>query len=190
MAGHRSPEFAERDAIFYAGWLGHYVGDGSNPMHTTVHHNGWIGPNPNGYTTSDTVHWKMEGIFVAANPSVLQFANLMSPTPRRLNDPFQDYLSYLRQSHTLVEKTYQLEKDGGFDGAGTPASREFIKQRLAAGAEMLRDLWYTAWLDSAQQPLPTTTPDPASTPAPANPPPPRMRTAPKLGDTAPPLPGN
>ncbi len=27
LAGHRSPEFAERDAIFYAGWLGHYVGD-------------------------------------------------------------------------------------------------------------------------------------------------------------------
>ena len=34
-----------------AGWLGHYVGDGSNPLHTTVQYNGWTGPNPNKYDT-------------------------------------------------------------------------------------------------------------------------------------------
>src|SRR5581483_4481083 len=42
---------AEQNAVFYAGWLGHYVADASQPLHATVHYNGWTGLNPNGYTT-------------------------------------------------------------------------------------------------------------------------------------------
>jgi hypothetical protein len=178
LRDHQNPEYAERDAIFYAGWLGHYVGDGSNPLHTTVQYNGWVGPNPNGYTTSNTIHWKMEGVFVAGNLKQLQFEDLVSPTPQKLEHPFQDYLAYLEASNKSVERCYQLEKQGGFDEAGTAQSRDFIKQRLAAGAEMLRNLWYTAWLDSAQDPPPWNPPKPV----PANAPPPNMRTAPKLGD--------
>jgi hypothetical protein len=33
---HRATANAEANAIFYAAWLGHYVGDGSNPMHTSI----------------------------------------------------------------------------------------------------------------------------------------------------------
>jgi hypothetical protein len=186
---HRNPEFAERDAIFYAGWLGHYVGDGSNPLHTTVQYNGWVGPNPNGYTTANTVHWKMEGVFVAANQKQLQFADLVSATPRELADPFQDYLTYLHDSNLLVEKVYQLEKAGGFDGEGTAEARDFIRHRLAAGAQMLRNLWYTAWLQSAQDPPPYVPPKPATTPTPENTKPP-MHTAPQLQAPATPQPGS
>ena len=150
VAEHRSPEFAEANAIFYAGWLGHYVGDGANPMHTTIHHNGWIGANPKGYTTANTVHWKMEGIFVAANLDALQFADLVPAQATVMADPFHDYLSYLRDSYKYVETAYQLEKDGGFNGQGTAAGREFIRHRLAAGATMLRNMWYTAWVRSGE----------------------------------------
>ena len=69
---------AEADAIFYAGWLGHYVGDGSNPMHTSIQYNGWVGPNPKGYTTSHDVHSKMETAFVNANPEVTHIADLVA----------------------------------------------------------------------------------------------------------------
>jgi hypothetical protein len=31
----------------------------------------------------------------------------------------------------------------------TPEHKAFAAARLAAGAEMLRDLWYTAWVTSA-----------------------------------------
>jgi hypothetical protein len=182
LRDNRSPVFAEHNAIFYAGWLGHYVGDGANPLHTTVNYNGWTGANPNGYTTANTIHWKMEGLFVAANLKELPFANLVSPTPQKLNDPFQDYLAYLHQSYSLVEKCYQLEKEGAFDGAGTPASREFIEQRLAAGATMLRNLWYTAWFDSAQDPSPRV---PPAVTTPGHTRSPKMPTAPKLGNTPP-----
>jgi hypothetical protein len=60
------------------------------------------------------------------------------------------YVAYLRHSATCVERVYQLEKAGGFVGAGSAESREFTAERLAAGASMLRDLIYTAWLKSAE----------------------------------------
>ncbi len=66
-AAHKSTRDVEQAAIFYAGWLGHYVGDASQPLHTTIQYNGWTGPNPNGYTTAHTIHWQFEGPFVDAN---------------------------------------------------------------------------------------------------------------------------
>jgi hypothetical protein len=150
-AEHRSTADAEADAIFYAGWLGHYVGDGSNPMHTSIQYNGWVGPNPKGYTTSHDVHSKMETAFVNANPEVTEIAALMH-APRRLDHPFEDYLAYLRESQSKIERAYELEKTGGFDGHGGRESREFIRRQLAHGAQMLLDMWYTAWINSAQEP--------------------------------------
>lgn len=144
---------AEANAIFYAGWLGHYVADGANPLHTTKQYNGWVGPNPKGYTTAHDIHWKMEGPFVGRNTEQLPFADLVG-APKHLDDPFNDYIAYLRDSQKYVEQVYELEKACGFEGSGTPESREFIRKRLAAGSQMLMNLWYTAWIDSAKEPEP------------------------------------
>jgi S1/P1 Nuclease len=140
----------EQAAIFYAGWLGHYVGDASQPLHTTIQYNGWTGPNPNGYTTEHKIHWQFEGPFVAANVHVPAVQSKMTPTHAVDGDMFEAYVTYLRHTSTYVEKVYQLEKAGGFSGAGTAESREFTTERVAAGASMLRDMIYTAWLDSAK----------------------------------------
>ncbi len=136
--------------IFYAGWLGHYVGDGSQPLHVTVKYNGWVGPNPNGYTTEHQIHCQFEGPFVAANIHAADVQARMTPVRAIDGDMFDAYVAYLRHTATFVEKVYQLDKAGGFVGAGTPESREFTAERLAAGASMLRDMIYSAWLDSAQ----------------------------------------
>jgi hypothetical protein len=149
-AGHSTAD-AEANAIFYAGWLGHYVGDGSNPMHTSIQYNGWVGPNPKSYSTAHDVHSKMETVFVNANPEVTHIADLVS-TPRHLDHPFEDYISYLRESNSKVERAYALEKFHGFDGHGTAESREFIRQQLGRGSQMLLNMWYTAWVDSAKEP--------------------------------------
>ena len=140
----------EAAAIFYAGWLGHYVGDGSQPLHTTIQYNGWTGPNPNGYTTGHQIHWQFEGPFVAANLHEPEVRAKMTEPKALEGDPFDSYVAYLRHTATYVEKVYQLEKAGGFVGAGTAESREFTAERLAAGASMLRDMIYTAWLESAK----------------------------------------
>jgi hypothetical protein len=149
-AAGRDTRPVEQAIIFYAGWLGHYVGDGSQPLHTTEKYNGWVGPNPNGYTTGHQIHWQFEGPFVGANLHEPEVRARMTAPKAIDGDIFDSYVAYLRHTATYVEKVYQLEKTGGFVGAGTAESREFTAVRLAAGASMLRDMIYTAWLESAK----------------------------------------
>jgi hypothetical protein len=148
QAAHQPTLAVERAIIFYAGWLGHYVGDGSQPLHTTIQYNGWVGANPNGYTTEHKIHAQFETAYVAANITAKDFARLVQ-APERLDDPFARYVAYLRQSNALVENVYALEKAAGFTGKGSPAAFDFTTHRLAAASQMLLDLWYTAWLESA-----------------------------------------
>ena len=139
----------EQAIIFYAGWLGHYVGDGSQPLHVTIQFNGWTGPNPNGYTTDHKIHYQFESPFVEANMHEAEVRATMTPVKAIDGDMFDAYVAYLRATKSYVEKVYQLDKVGGFVGAGTPESRQFTAERLGAGASMLRDMIYTAWLESA-----------------------------------------
>jgi len=157
VAAKQDTKPSEAEIIFLAGWLGHYVGDGSQPMHTTIQYNGWTGPNPNGYTTEHRIHSLFESTFVHANVKSADVQPLVAATkPAVLKDVFADYLAYLRHSNTLVEQTYQLEKQGAFAGVGTPAGKAFVDQQLAAGAIELRDMIYTAWIKSAD-PVPAYT---------------------------------
>lgn len=149
LANHGDTAPVEQAIVFYAGWLGHYVADGSQPLHTTVHYNGWVGPNPNGYTAGHKIHSQFETEFVAnLNPSDVQAK--MTPLEPIDGDVFDAYMSYLRRTNANVEEVYKLEKAGGLTGQGTPASRDFTAERLAAGASMLRDMIYSAWLESAK----------------------------------------
>jgi hypothetical protein len=140
---------AEQAAIFYAGWLGHYVGDGSQPLHVTVNYNGWTQKdNPHNYTDDHKIHWRFEGPFVAKNIHRQDVEPFVTPV-HVLNDPFDDFMAYLRQSQLKMERVYELDQQHGFDGAGTAESRKFTAERIAAGASMLRDMIDTAWIDSA-----------------------------------------
>ena len=149
-ARHENTRPVEQAIIFYAGWLGHYVGDGSQPLHTTIQYNGWVGPNPNGYTIGHQIHWQFEGPFVDANLHEPEVRAKMTPAKAIDGDIFDAYVAYLRNSKTYVERVYQLDKADGFIGAGSRESREFTAERLAAGASMLRDMIYSAWLESAK----------------------------------------
>jgi len=149
---HADTKPVEAAILFYAGWLGHYVADGSQPLHTTINYNGWVlKDNPNGYATEHTIHSRFETTFVAANITAADVHPLVS-TLKPVGDEWTDYLTYLHQSNSLVERVYQLDKQKGFDGAGTPEGKQFTEERLAAGASILRDLIYAAWVQSAQPP--------------------------------------
>jgi hypothetical protein len=141
----------EQAAIFYAGWLGHYVGDGSQPLHTTINYDGWaLKDNPKGFSTAHGIHWKFEGPFVAANIQQAEVAKKMTEPKPVSGDVFDSYVAYLRHSATQIEAVYAFDKAGAFENAGTPESRAFTAERLAAGASELRDLIYTAWVESAK----------------------------------------
>ena len=136
--------------LFDAGWLGHYVGDGSQPLHDTIQYNGWTGPNPHHYTTEHHIHAQFESVYVSANIKASDVAPLVAAAvPTVINHEWTQYWRYLLHSHSLVAKVYQLDQQGGFINAGTPEAKSFTEERLAAGAIELRDLINSAWVHSA-----------------------------------------
>ncbi len=149
-AAKQDTHAVELTIVFYTGWLGHYVGDGSQPLHTTIQYNGWTGPNPNGYATEHKIHSAFETAYVHANIVRGDFQSQVPAQPRVIGDEFDDYLAYLRHTNTYVEKTYQLYKANAFTDAGTPEGKAFTTERLAAGAAQLRDMIVAAWVQSAQ----------------------------------------
>lgn len=151
---------ARANAIYAMGVLGHYVGDLAQPLHTTVHFNGWTGKNPHGYTTSNKFHAWIDGGFfakVGLSPkdvtARMRPAKPLSTTPRADGrDPvFVAVMDYLLAQHAQVEPLYQLEKDGKLtpgEGRDTKEGEAFLKGQLRRGGEMLASLWLTAWLNA------------------------------------------
>ncbi len=130
------------------GAFAHYVGDASQPLHVTVHFNGWGPyPNPAGYTTAP-VHAPLEGAFVRANVREAYVR-------RRMPAPWDCACSaeartraYLAETHETVDRLYELEKAGAF-ADGDPRGRDFDEMILAAAAAELRDYVVMAWDASA-----------------------------------------
>ncbi len=144
--------FYERSIINTAGNLGHYVADAANPHHATMNYNGWAMTNPNGYATDCDTHARFESVFVAHSIEIGDVVPKLS-APRLRTDYFATALDFIRESNALVEKQYQIDRRGGFDIFRSPVSREgfeFATDRLAAGGSLLRDLWWSAWQNSAK----------------------------------------
>jgi len=149
---------ARGDIVYLMGVMGHYVGDCAQPLHTTIHHNGWAGPNPRGYTTWPGLHAWIDGGFIAKAglkfselaPRVVPAQPLALPARADERDPmFVAVLGYLLEQQKLVEPLYRLEKNGEFShGKDEPIraeGRAFIEARLLTGGEMLGAIWLTAW---------------------------------------------
>ena len=150
-AAHKPLDGPKLAIIYDAGVLGHYVADGSQPLHTTINYNGWVErDDPDGFTREHGIHSQFETEFVHDTMTAARVQPLVPESPRLLASPFQDILAYLRTSHGQVQEVYLLEKQGALTGKGTAESRSFTAERLAAGAAMLRDMIYTAWVRSAE----------------------------------------
>jgi hypothetical protein len=87
-ADHQPTAAVEDAIIFYAAWLGHYVADGAQPLHTTIQYNGWTGSNPNGYTTLHDIHSNFETVYVGANIHPKDFSGFVH-APAQIDDPLR-----------------------------------------------------------------------------------------------------
>jgi hypothetical protein len=128
----------------------HYVGDASQPLHTSIHYNGWDGgtPNPEGFTRSRRTHGLFEGAYVRG-VARLDLVESVMPRPD-LGETAIDRrtVAYLGASLAQVTPFYRLERDGAF-AEGDPRGGVFAVERLGAGAGELRDLIVLAWRESA-----------------------------------------
>ena len=143
----------EENVLFSAGLLGHYVEDASQPLHATVHHDGWnvtaAGGNPQGFRTAKGLHVEFERQLVSAAVSEDEVKERVGPLQQYKGDPLQWGLGIVAESNSQVEKLYTLEKNGELSPhAPSEAALDFMHDRMALGAQNLRDLWYSAWRDS------------------------------------------
>jgi hypothetical protein len=148
---------AKANVVYVMGVMGHFVGDGSQPLHTTVHHHGWVGANPHGYTTNAAFHGWIDGGYFRQTGGIKAeaLAGKIHPAERIANAEapdgmFRAAVAYLVEQNKLVEPLYALEKDGKLTGEGEKAleGRPFLEGQLVKGGQMLGNIWYTAWLEA------------------------------------------
>lgn len=144
----------EQNCAFQVARLGHYIGDGAQPLHDSVNSDGWLGANPKGYTTDRSIHGRFETQFVDA--IALEPKDIAGRIPaalgHRQGDMFDAVLAYLDEAGSKMETVYILEKRAGFADPQDRDVRDLVYARTAAGAEMLRDMLYRAWTESAEPP--------------------------------------
>ena len=161
---------AQANILYVMGVMGHYVGDCAQPLHTTVHHHGWVGDNPHGYTTWPGIHaWVDGGLLAKARINFAGIAPGVTPAPAIPLAPQADgrdpmfvaVMNYLLETKTRVEPLYQLEaagmlsddfakgpKTGTDEQPATAEGRAFLVAQLLRGGEMLGSIWLTAWRNS------------------------------------------
>ena len=152
---------AQQNIIYIMGVMGHYVGDSSQPLHTTVHHHGWVGDNPHHFTTDPGFHGWIDGGYFrkigGANfremQSKLRPAQLINPgskaseTRDQAPEMFKAVIGFIQDQQKLVKPLYQLEKNGKLsrEGESGPQGRAFLEAQLLKAGQMLGDIWYSAW---------------------------------------------
>ncbi len=147
----RTKQFQE-NAIYTAGMMGHYVGDASQPLHASVHHDGWnedFEPNPEGFRTQRGLHREFENLLVNRNIHAEGVRARIGEFQTREGDPLDWAMDFLREAQGEVRNLYTLEKNGDLN-PNRPSDEgvALAEKTLARGAQNLRDLWYQAWVDS------------------------------------------
>ncbi len=133
--------------LVYAGILAHLTGDCSMPLHTTRDYDGKR--QPDGKIQQKGIHAKIDAFPERHGITVQEIARGLKPTA--IEDTWPYVVKTLKESHTHVNRCYDLDKAGAFDKP-TAESRKFILERCRVGAQFTTDLWYSAWLRSARMP--------------------------------------
>jgi hypothetical protein len=142
------------------GVMGHYVGDASQPLHTTMYHHGWTtNNNPNHYTTSPRFHEWIDGGFFrkTGGIDVKKLSARIHPaekvtTADAPNGIFATAVDFIAQQNKLVEPLYRLDRDGKLSDKGNRGAegRAFLERQLVKSGQLLGNLWLTAWLTAPE----------------------------------------
>lgn len=129
------------------GILSHYAGDATQPMHVSIHYDGWGDfSNPEGFTT-EHVHWPVEGPYVHDHVSQAMVHDRVSPQTACAGTAESCIAARLKRNWTQVLPLYRMEKTGAFKPQSN-AGAEYLATLLARGASDLRDMISDAWTQS------------------------------------------
>ena len=137
----------EQIVLHDIGLWSHFVGDGSQPMHASVHYNGWGEfPNPDGFT-QEHIHVPFENQYVHDNVTEDAVAAAMTRVSSCADVIMTCTAAYLAGTQQLVVPFFKLEKQGAFTKPTTQGI-DFATVQVARGASELRNLIVDAWRDS------------------------------------------
>jgi hypothetical protein len=150
---------AQANIIYVMGVMGHFVGDCAQPLHVTKHHHGWVGPNPNGYSTNSSFHSWIDGGFYkkVGGAKAEPLASQIKPAkivgnPFKQDETFRQVMDYLLGTEKLIEPLYKLEKEGKLtpENPASSEGRAFLDAQLVRGGQMLGNLWFSAWQQAVE----------------------------------------
>jgi hypothetical protein len=136
----------ESVCVQYAGLLGHYAGDSSQPLHSTIFYDG---RDEKGEPKRTGVHIRYEVFYV--NEHIADgnaFAGLIAK-PEVLGNILEASKNVLVASNKDVDQLLTYEEKGRLKDADKEVI-DFTKQHMARGSQYLLNLWYTAWVRSGE----------------------------------------
>ncbi len=143
-------------ATRYAAALGHYVGDGHQPLHLTEHYDGSPGPDGKG------IHMRWE----ERMPFFYWKAEMLKPKRARyLDDPWNAVLRQLAQAHDRFRDIYKADYEATRLADEDVESAEYYRamwkrtgdlftEQVSAAVTDLSSLWYTAWVNAGKPAIP------------------------------------
>lgn len=128
--------------------IGHYVGDGHQPLHVTANYNGQLSGNSG-------IHSRYESSMVNAHQAEITIAR---DSARYVAAPLEFAFDYLYAANSYVDSimladTYAKSLSGGtinstYYDALWQRTSGFTKAQIQRASVALASLWFTAWVDA------------------------------------------
>ncbi len=142
------------NAVLKASDLGHYVGDGHQPLHVTMNYNGQLSGN-NG------IHSRYESTMIDGSHYGSSLA-IHPDSVRYVSAPLDAVFSYLLRSNSLVDSILAgdsyAKSTSGWSGSGQAPSQYYVAlwselgsmtlDQMQGATLNLADFWYSAWVDA------------------------------------------
>jgi hypothetical protein len=149
---------AQANIVYTMGVMGHFYGDASQPLHTTMHFNGWVGDNPHHYTTNHSFHAWIDGGYILKTDIEGDLGDMKKKVrpaqlvafnghPAQSDQIFPAVVEFIAEQNKLVEPLYQMEQEKKLFGEGELGlqGKPFIEGQLIKAGQFLGDIWYSAW---------------------------------------------
>lgn len=149
FAEHRkwpADETIHAKCLLTAGWLAHPLADLTQPLHTTVHHDGRV--RGGGESPRTGIHRRVDALLDAGGRGERE-------APLAVDDLWAAVRSELLASHRLVDEVYRLEpKLETRGGRADPQVATFTAERRRAAVRLTAGVFEWAWRRSATIELP------------------------------------
>jgi Zinc dependent phospholipase C len=131
------------DLLRLAGFLAHYVGDASQPLHTTRHYDGYEGDRGVHARVERAVDFDIRQVSLAAEPRI----HLM-----KIDSVWQTAIAEIRDSNSHVDQLLQADRAARQDGSGHAYDEALISRagpmiegQIALAASVLGSIWLYEW---------------------------------------------